>query len=223
MSNIINVLYSSDCIIDKDIGILKLVQFNYRNKPEILINDILDIATLEIQQYLEYTRQYENPMSVFIKYDYWSQIDEWYSDLIKYDHNSIVKFSCNTEVINIIKRSSLYETPVQNTIICESEYEANIILKRLPKERKNVQIFIEKDWSKIDIGKYTSIYIKYLSNLEKFKRVSEKNIYISNHSLNMLKEDNTIFKPIVVKYMTDNIVKNFSLYNFDKEKPIIVG
>ena len=221
MARKIRSLILSDCILDKDIGLLKLVEFYYRNL-DVFRDDILDHTVLEKQQYLEYTRTDKNPISVFIKPEYVDSADSLYSQFIDNESVRILELSCNTAIINMIKLIQLGDTPMEITIVCNTHYEADIIANRMNLHGfSNIRLLVEPDISKIDTNEYDEIYVKYIDQLDSFKKIQGKTIYISNHFLNLIcYEDDPsliVFKPNAIKYMVDNIVNMFSLYNFDED------
>lgn len=213
-----NIIISSDCILDKDIGLLKIVEFFYR-KLDIYLDNVLDDMVLEMQQYLEYTRLDKNPMVVFTYKEYWDDtIDSLYTEFLNSEKDRICEYSCSTLILNTILLMIKSNAKSRISILCESEYEQSIILKRLggiasPK----VDFIIEADWSKVDLGNYSDIYVKYVSDLDRFKTIHRKALYISNHALNMLNGDiyENVLIPDVLNYMEDNIINTFSFYNFN--------
>lgn len=214
--NDIHILISSDCLLDKDIGLLKLVEFYYR-KGDMFLDNVLDNMVLEIQQYLEYTRDKYNPMIVFTKKEFWGAFtDSLYDQFIEYDYDRICELSCNTLLFITVSLMLKSNSDNKIDILCESEKEQDVIFDRLGKiPSTKLDFIIQSDWSKVDIGKYTDIYVKYVQDLSRFKVLDKKTLYISDHNLNLLDKEQNILIPDALNYMADNIVNTFSFYNFN--------
>lgn len=213
VQNQIQMLIESDCIIDLDIGILKLVQFDYRN-TNIWLDNILDNLELELQQYLMTTRIHENPLSIILKEDYWDSLDILYNDFLAQDINRIIDLSCNTNMMDIVRNICFEDTPINATILYNYEHEVEVIKRRLGTNAERIIFLPMQNADTIDSGQYTSIFVKYISALDKYKKLSRRNIYIADHELNMI-EDSGALIPDALKYMTDNIINIYSLYQFD--------
>lgn len=219
MSKQIPVLITSNCIIDTEIGLLKLVQFNYRN-TDIWLDYILDNLELELQQYLMYTRVNPNPLSVILKQEKWDDLDELYNQFMTEELDSIIELSCNSSVINIVGTAGYEDTPLRITILCNNQKEIDIIRMRLGESFHDIDFIIKTPDKLIDTGKYSSIYVKYIEDLQQFNVLKNRNIYISDHRLNMINEERKALCPDALKYMKDNVLNIYSLYQFEEE---IVG
>lgn len=222
MARKIKSLIFSNCILDTDIGILKLIEFDYRNS-DIFLDDILDHTVLEKQQYLEYTRVHPNPLSVVVRESDWDKIDSLYFQFIEKENDRIIDLSCNTLMIDVMKLIIMGDTPMEVTLLCNTQHEADVLSNRLSLFGvNNIHILVEPNHDKIDLEQFDDIYVKYISDLDGFRKIANKTIYISDHGLNTTTHDIGIDKFVTpnvdaLKYMVDNIVNLFSLYSFDKE------
>lgn len=222
MARKIRSLISSDCILDKDIGLIKIIQYHYRNHSDIFKDEFLDDYVLEKQQYLEYNRTNINPLSVVVKDQYIDVIDSLYTQFKEQEMGRIISFSCNTLMIDVLKLIILGDTPMEVTILCNTQYEADTLVKRLNSFGiHSVRMLVEPDHNKVDLGQYDDIYVKYISDLDSFKKIEKKSIYISTHRLNIICDENnpSNIAPNLdaLKYMVDNIVNLISLYRFDEK------
>jgi len=220
MGDIQEILIPINTIIDTDIGLLKLVQFEYR-VSDMFLDSILDAFELEYQQYFLYTRSHSNPLSVITKETYWDSIDGMYEQFISTQYDKIIDYGCNTLVMDLLKLIILGDTPMRFTVLCNTVHDEEVILSRLHSIGiANYSTIVQNDWDRVDTGKYTDIYVKYASDLDRFRHITKQNLYISTHALNMIIDEQSADGQIldahtVIKYMRDNIIKTFSLYNFN--------
>lgn len=212
-----NILATSDCIIDKDVGLLKLIQYYYRN-TDLFFDDILDALTLEQQQYLLIHRTNINPLSVIVSEDNWDRIDSMYEQFVSSEYDRIVDLSCNTNVFSMIKLVVVGETPERWTIVCNTDHEAEVINSRLRQfGSSGVSTTVTQNCKDIDLSKYDELFVKYIGNIPSFGHVEDKMVYISDQSCNMLQTpegENILNLSHLNNDTLDNTLYTFSLYNF---------
>ena len=212
----INALITADCILDEDIGLLKLVQFYYRN-TDMFLDDILDNEFLEDQQYYEYTRFHPNPLSVIVKTDDLDKIDSMYEQFWDSESDRIIELSCNTDIIKVLSLVIQGDTPIHFTILCDREKEVEVLKRRLVQIGiSGYTILLQPDHNKVDVSLYDDVYVKYIEQLDSFRNIMHKAIYVSTHYTNYISafDDSLVLRLEVVKYSIHNTINTFSLYNF---------
>ena len=212
-----NILATSDCIIDKDVGLLKLIQYYYRN-TDLFFDDILDALTLEQQQYLLIHRTNINPLSVIVSEDNWDRIDSMYEQFMSSEYDRIVDLSCNTNVFSMLKLVVVGETPERWTIVCNTDHEAEVINSRLRRfGSSGVSTTVTQNYKDIDLSKYDELFVKYVRDIPNFGYVEDKMVYISDQNCNTLQtpDGESILNLSYLNNDTlDNTLYTFSLYNF---------
>lgn len=218
MNASMNVLIPFDLIVDIDMGLAKLIYFQYNNKDffntQYIENDNL------IKQLLLF-REEENPLHEIYKYpDDFKTINDLYQQFMTKEYKNILSVSNNTDLIKLLFVSNMNKDKlVIITVLCKSQDEVNILAERnIPCE-----IIIEPDKSKIDLSKYQSIYVKNLKDLDLYndKQLYSKNIFVANYGFNVMIEPKT--KMILLniskceKYIKGrhNDFYIFSLYSFN--------
>ena len=209
-----NVLITSDCVIDKEIGLLKLIQYNYRN-TDLFFDGILDDCVLEQQQYLLFIRQNINPLSVIVEQSRWDIIDAMYSQFME-RYDDIVDLSCNTKIFELLKLIVAGETPEKCTIVCNTEHEADVITSRLYQFGHNgVSIITEPNYQNIDLSMYDEIFIRYISQISMFNSLKDKMVFVSDQKCNYTTINDTEVLDLssVNVDSVDNTLYTFTLYN----------
>lgn len=212
-----NVLITSDCVIDREIGLIKLIQYDYRN-TDLFFDSILDDCTLEQQQYLLYNRRNPNPLSVIVDESNWDAIDKIYKQFIDEQYDNIVDLSCNTKIFELLKLIIAGETPEKCTILCNTEHEADVITSRLYQfGRNSVSAMVEPNYERIDVSIYDEIFIRYMFQISMFVGLKDKIVLVSDQKSNYITIDDTEVLDLssVTVDNIDNTLYTFSLYDLD--------
>jgi hypothetical protein len=184
----ISALICSDILLDKDVGLIRLISSNYRNEEyfdDLVIDDIA--SDLDAGKYLLYKRQNPNPLSVISTGSMTDEnLNELYEEFINTKYDNIVQLSMFTDVHKIISKFSYSNGTVIPTILCKTEYEKEYILGFFSTvDIRNINIVVEKDLSKIDLSMYDTIYMKYFKDVIKFNEtLNGKSIIVSGGEYN---------------------------------------
>lgn len=209
----IDILIPFECIIDIDMGLIKLLKFEYRNTdyffPGILDgpDDCVKLALVQ--------RENRNPLVIptnMQKVDE-DTINEWYKQFIEREYNHIIELSPATSLADMVKLSSHNSDQViKTTILCNTEEEEKIIQARSFGETQT----IIADRSHFDISKYDALYIKDVYDIECYDKIIGKSIYVANYGFNILDNDNIVldYTPLI-KYLDDNEIRVYTVYNLD--------
>lgn len=212
----IDVLIPFECIVDIDMGLIKLLKFEYRN-PEYFFKGILD-GPDDCIEYELVNRKNRNPLSVPTNM---SKVDDetignWYQQFIEKEYTKIMELSTSTSLADLVKLSSFNTDKVlRTTILCSNDEEANIVRKRSYGE---TTIVVDTN-DTFDMTKYDAVYLKDVYDIEQYTGVIGKTIYVANYAFNML--DNTESDDVVldytplIKYLDDNEIRVYTVYNLD--------
>lgn len=212
----IDALIPFECIVDIDMGLIKLLKFEYRN-PEYFFKGILD-GPDDCIEYELVNRKNRNPLSIPTNM---SKVDDetigaWYQQFIEKEYTKIMELSTSTSLADLVKLSSFNTDKVlRTTILCSNDEEANIVRKRSYGE---TTIVVDTN-DTFDMTKYDAVYLKDVYDIEQYTGVVGKTIYVANYAFNML--DNTESDDVVldytplIKYLDDNEIRVYTVYNLD--------
>lgn len=212
----IEALIPFECIVDIDMGLIKLLKYDYRNL-EYFFPGILD-GPDECIEYGLLMRKHRNPLVVptnMQKVDM-ETIDNWYMQFMEKEYEQIVNLSICTDVANMIKLSSYNKDKIiKSTILCNNNFERDTILKRSIGQTR-VIVANRQDF---DITQYDAVYMKDVYDIQSFKGVFGKSIYIANYGFNLIDNTETDdiildFEPLM-NYIDDNELRIYSVYNIN--------
>ena len=198
------LLVDFNFVIDLDIAMYKYIQNKYADS--IYVDDKLmhsknDYAIINLMIH----RVSKNPLQVLMPT---INPDNIYNEIVKNDEAELLKFARPYDSFYLLVTYLVHAASVGITVLCNNELESNFI-KSID---SRVNTIICNDWSALDISKYTVLYIKYFSDLIKFKKeIAGKYIYISSARYNYDK-DNRLDKSLIILYGDINIIKFMDLY-----------
>lgn len=212
----IDALIPFECVVDIDMGLVKLIKYEYRNK-EYFFPGILDGPDDCVEHEL-LIRKNRNPLVVptnLMKVNE-KTLDEWYKQFIEKEYNNIIELSTSTSLADFIKLSSFNTDKIlKTTILCNTEEEAQVIKNR----SINQTNIVIADRDGFDVSKYDALYLKDVYDIECYTGVIGKSIYIANYGFNLLDNDESDdivldYTPLI-KYLDDNEIRVYTVYNLD--------
>lgn len=215
---ITDVLVPFDILVDIDMGLLKLLEFDYDNNLYFL-QGILHTSELN-QQYTMVTRNKVNPLSAILQYEDDELAENLYSQFMEKEYNQILKLSCNTAVRDLSELLiTTIDQVVRITILCRSKQDLQEVEER---HIKSFRTIVEKDLNKINLSDYQVLFVKNIYDLDKYRNVTGLNIYVPNYGFNIT-IDPEMSQPllpedILKKYGKENEFEIFSIYTFDPRK-----
>lgn len=208
------VIVTSDMILDIDFGLIKNIAREYNN-PQYFEN--LDIADNNLK--LKYTLFYRkecNPLSVFIKDEYKTEIDNLYKQFIEQDYHKIL-LECEKNEVGITDIKDLVNTYtmtklIEVVVICKNLQEQQLINKLC-----KCNTIISSNYKEINLEEYDSIFINHLKDLLLFKNVECKNIFMSNCAYNFSDfEKNIPLIDISSTFGKSNKISAIDIYKLNK-------
>lgn len=217
----LDILIPFDLVVDLDIGLLKLVRFEYSNN-DYFYKGILQ-GMDDCLRYALMTREDPNPLSIAaVNPDDHETLDEFYKQFMEREYTKIMNLSQDTAISDLTKVSGMTSASdriVRITIMCRSEEEKKLINLR----KMNPFRTIVSSPEKVDLSQYKALFVKNAYDLDMYRNVEALNLYIANYGFNLVKDpshSNTPGLPIdiVAKYSKDNEINIFTVYNLDPDK-----
>lgn len=218
---IINVLVPFDVLIDIDMGLLKLIEFDYHNE-DFFLPGILNTSETN-QKYFLITRTSSNIVESLLTIEDKELAEDLYNQFMEKEYDNILKLSCNTSIcdLTLLLRTNMNQV-IRVTVLCSNEKEKKLI------EDRRISVFriIISDPDSININNYGTIFVKNVDDLDKYRRVEGKTIYVPNYGFNVINDPNypnPILKPdTVAKYGENNEFEIYMPYVLDPRKiPLI--
>lgn len=217
----LDILIPFELVVDLDIGLLKLVRFEYSNN-DYFYKGILQ-GMDDCLRYALMTREDPNPLSIAaVNPDDHETLDEFYKQFMEREYTKIMNLSQDTAISDLTKVSGMTSASdriVRITIMCRSEEEKRLINLR----KMNPFRVIVSSPEKVDLSQYKALFVKNAYDLDMYRNVEALNLYIANYGFNLVKDpshSNTPGLPIdiVAKYSKDNEINIFTVYNLDPDK-----
>ena len=198
------ILFTSNILLDTDIGVYRLVREKYDNPKYFKLN-ILDVI---IERYKEVIprRDTINPLSFIIKDEYKNSIDNLYNEMMSKDYSRILELS---EFTNVEAVLGLFLTrkELDIKIVCKNLEEKQIFKNR----NKKYNIVVFENYKDIDVEPYDAIYTKYYKDYSKFNKIVAKTLYFANAKYNFTNK-NIIDPEIYINLDGPNEFKAINLY-----------
>ena len=185
------ILFTSNILLDTDIGVYRLVREKYDNPKYFKLN-ILDVI---IERYKEVIprRDTINPLSFIIKDEYKNSIDNLYNEMMSKDYSRILELSEFTNVEDVLGLF-LTRKELDIKIVCKNLEEKQIFKNR----NKKYNIVVFENYKDIDVEPYDAIYTKYYKDYSKFNKIVAKTLYFANAKYNFTNK-NIIDPEIYIK------------------------
>lgn len=218
---IINALVPFDVIVDTDMGLLKLIEYDYHNE-DFFLKGILNTSETN-QKYFLVSRNMINVVEALLTVEDKELAEDLYTQFIEKEYDQILKLSCNTAIcdLTLLLRSNMNQV-VRMTIMCTNEKERDLMQKRKISCFKTIVSTPEK----INIDEYGTIFVKNIYDLDRYKRIEGKTIYVPSYGFNVTinpELPNPLLpKDILLKYGGSNEFEIYTPYVFDPRKIPVV-
>ena len=202
-----------DMVIDTEMGLMKLIEFEYNNNffyNHLLGND-------EYVKLLLRDREKRNPLSIIAKNGTSEEeLDDMYRQFMETRYDDILRLSPNTNLFHLLKLSHSDEC-VHLTIVFDNEEQEELFDKRKGEafRRYNGSIF-----DKELIQNSGCFYIKYIDTLSDHTEIEGTTIYLADYKFNKTEADTEGYYPRMDIYqdLISNVFKFINLYNIDETK-----
>ena len=213
----LNVLIPFNMIIDTEMGLLKLIQFDYNNTEYFYPGIINGDDTFK--KYVLLTRNERNPLCVAVKDEKMDCADDLYKQFMEKEYNSILQLSPPTALRDVgsILRTSI-DKVVKINILCETDDEIELLVNR----QISYDDIVKGTPETISISQYNVLFVKDTKDLTRYKDVEGKEIYVADYEFNVLRDPNNEDLLINPEYIFDYISTNgfniASIYVFAPEE-----
>ena len=137
----------------------------------------------------------------------------------KQEYDNILELSPNTDICKMLDSMKRDKSSIiRATILCKDEKQKHII------ETRNIQhdSIIISDYNRVSLKDYGTIFVKDIKDLDKYRIVEGKTIYVANYGFNILMDPDKVnpLIPIEVleKYGNTNEFYIYSVYTLDPRK-----
>lgn len=210
-------------IVDTDMGLMKLIQFEYYN--DTYFNMGLIDTTDSLQQFTAAMRPQENIM-VSLCSDACSEemVEDFTNQFFSKEYDQILSLSPMSQVMKIIETIKLMhsERDVRIDVLCSSEKEKQLL------ERRQIPVnIVMGDFSTVDMNNYDALFVKCVYDLTIFGDLERKVIYVPNYKFNVIYDGGDPNKPLIVPdifqlYGIQNDFKVYEAYTFEEsELPVL--
>lgn len=214
---LINVLVPFNTLIDTDMGLLKLIEFDYHDYTmfhRLLLN------TSEInQRYFLVTRKHSNVIESLLTVDDKELADDLLSQFMEKEYDQILKLSCNTAIcdLTVVLRSNINQV-IRVTVMCSCKEEQDMIVDR----HINVFKTIIDTPETVSLKDYGTIFVKDVKDLDRYRYIEGKTIYVPNYGFNVTIDPNESMPLLPLetlqKYGKSNEFEIYTPYVFDPRK-----
>lgn len=212
----INALVPFNLLVDTDMGLLKLIQFEYHNDL-FFYKGLLD-TTLQNQQFLLNTRKDPNPLRCLLQEDVKDEADNLYNQFMEREYDKILRLSTNTSIANLaVLLKVTADQIIRLTVLCSCEEEEKLLSDRSISTHR---VIIDKP-ENISLKDHNTIYLKNIQDIYKYRNVYKKSIYVANYGFNitMVEDypDPLLPEDIIREFGIFNEFTVFSIYQYDPE------
>ena len=173
---IIKILLPFETVIDIDIGLWNIIKYQYNNHAfflERLIN-----TSEANQKYFMMVRDNRNPLLTLLTEPSEELADDFYSQFMEQEYDNILELSPNTDICKMLDSMKRDKSSIiRATILCKDEKQKHII------ETRNIQhdSIIISDYNRVSLKDYGTIFVKDIKDLDKYRIVEGKTIYVANY------------------------------------------
>lgn len=213
------ILVEFDMLVDTEYGLIRLLKDKYCDE-RFFFKDILNLEEKLLKGVLM-ERTMFNPLQVAFKDESLVELmDSFYKQFMEREYEEILKRSCLTNIINVVKMGIDTEGVIRFDIICKNkmqrDYMTHIMSDCLP-SLYNIVLDTEELY---DVSKYDAVFIKDIRNLVRYKNLYGKVIYLANMTYNIdqkLFAEKQMFsiKEEFAFYVTRDEFKFITLYPYD--------
>ena len=213
---IIDSILPFNMVIDTEIGLLRLITFEFR-ADNIFNIGVLDMSDSELKYLLKH-RSHKNPLSVIMKDDKNEELmDDLYNQFMTKEYSKILEMSPSTTLLDLCIKS-FYADSIRIDILCKNEEEKHFIKSRINDVK--LSLIIQDD--NFNLMNYSNIYIKNIDELKRYNKdtIRGKNFYIGDFDYNTEEDPNNKSNRVpILNIVSNNSNNNYyliDLYSYDQ-------
>ena len=218
---IINALVPFNILIDTDMGILKLIDYEYHNE-DFFLPGILNTSETN-QRYFLATRNISNVVEALLSVEDKELAEDLYRQFMEKEYDQILKLSCNTAIcdLTLLLKKNMNQV-IRVTVLCEDEKQKKLI------EDRRISVFriiVDKP-EDMSLKNYGTIFVKDVKDLDRYRIVEGKTIYVPSYGFNVT-VDPELPTPLLpedtlLRYGKSNEFQVYSPYVFDPRSAPVV-
>ena len=126
---IINALVPFNVLVDTDMGILKLIEYEYHNE-DFFLPGILNTSEIN-QRYVLATRSVSNVVEALLSVEDKELAEDLYKQFMEKEYDQILKLSCNTAIcdLTLLLKKNINQV-IRVTVLCEDEKQKKLVEDR---------------------------------------------------------------------------------------------
>lgn len=179
-------LFTSDILIDKDLGLIRLIEQQFTNCDDYFYKEIIKHITEnpDVGKYLLYNRTELNPLTIISKENIEIEVlDSLYNQFIEKYNDLIVDLAEPTDLMELIRKAYYTSGVVNIRVVCKSIHEEEALKTYFDAFDINLKTIIA-DYKDVDLDEYDSICIKNFADVLSFKKLHGKTVIISGAEYN---------------------------------------
>lgn len=207
--NSINCLFTSDILVDKDIGLIKLISKKFTKCDDYFYKDIINIIVKKENcgKYMLYQRKEYNPLTVISKENVSDNIlDSLYGEFMEKCYDEIIDLSIPSDLMEMVVQSGYTHGVIRSTVLCSSKHEEEAIQTFFSSINVTINTIVSSI-DEIDVDDFDAICIKNYIDLYRFKPFHGKTVIVSSGEYNYTTIEEAGFhelNPIISIYLCNN-------------------
>lgn len=182
----LDCLFSSDILIDKDLGLIRLIANKYTNCDNYFYKEIINtiVENPDAGKYILYNRKEQNPLSVISKEDVSDEVlTSLYVQFMDKHYDEIIDLAEPTDLIELIRKIYYTTGTVNATVLCSSEHEAEALSLYFDNFEISLRTIVSK-YNEVNVDEYDAICIKDYVDVYRFKQFMGKTVIVSGAEYN---------------------------------------
>ena len=218
------ILVEADMLVDTEFGLIRLIRDKYANE-DFFFKDILNLDSKLLKGVLM-ERTMFNPLQVAFKDESLTDyMDAFYTQFMEQEYEEILKRSCLTNIVNLVKMGIDTEGIVKFCILCKNKMQKDFMTHVMSDCLPSLFSIVIDDKDTFDVSPYSAIFVKDIRNLVRYANLHGKVIYLANMMYNLdqkIYEERHLLaiREEYVIYITVDEFKFITLYPYDNSYSI---
>lgn len=192
-------------LFDLDLAIAQYILLNTKNTNFIdksIRESKVEITNNYLKNKLLY-RKYDNPLSAVLDNKYKDSFDDILESIMKDHADDVYERIIPTDLLQAINAMGVADDIIKSRIKCDNEKQVNIVEKysKVLETVRTNELFEDS----------TSLFIKYLNNIQDYAPIGGKYIYIVKGNYNL--GPNFLPSPVVTILGEQNVIRMVDIYS----------